>query len=696
MKFLRNLVYLGLLVSLMSMTIRGARKTMVAAPLQAECDGLIFTDNERIGSYGSDAIYTRIINGRIYIQHGTKLQNNLDVLFGVNANFPNDGPATKARIKKCINQPDPSTNGSNALVTVPGGVTCNGKFISHHMLLSTFYGGDGVYTRTYAYVDNGLLLAFAWRGNDFSGPMPNPLAPGGGFYSGLIVESMANPPCNGCTNNAGFVLNQTDLENCFYYSIPVYPDRLLNTPCASAPTIQSISSISQTALSFAFGGSGMTSLTWRIKPSVPNPSNERSGVLSTLTGTTASLSFTGLPTGEYRLEIEGGDCDSTPSTMLFTIPRGNCASVPTITSISSISVNSINVAFSGGNNPNTLAWKILNSSSNAVALGRAELATGATSAVLTYPALSPGSYTLQIEGGDCVSTPSLQTFVVPVGDSRGTCSLGPTITSIPQTSVTSSGLTFVFNGNDVYSLAWKILDAAGTSTVANSTTDVAPQSNTISIPYSLADGNYRLEIQGGATCKSTPNVMNFYIGAAPLPIRVTNFRAETKKEGVNLSWQVVTEENGEKFQITRFTEQERTPEVIGEVYLRDQPIGNYSFLDGTASAGINYYQLKQVDKDGTFEYSRIVAVNREKVNAVILAPNPAKEYVDVDFESKENGTALFDTYNLSGIRVMQTSHKVKIGSNKIRVDISGLSDGSYILKVQDQVQGTGLRFVKLR
>ncbi|MEQ9302919.1 MAG: T9SS type A sorting domain-containing protein [Marinoscillum sp.] len=52
---------------------------------------------------------------------------------------------------------------------------------------------------------------------------------------------------------------------------------------------------------------------------------------------------------------------------------------------------------------------------------------------------------------------------------------------------------------------------------------------------------------------------------------------------------------------------------------------SYQFIDGYPFKGINYYRLRQVDFDGQFEYSGIIAVNNDSYYQgmdVSVYPNP--------------------------------------------------------------------------
>lgn len=104
-----------------------------------------------------------------------------------------------------------------------------------------------------------------------------------------------------------------------------------------------------------------------------------------------------------------------------------------------------------------------------------------------------------------------------------------------------------------------------------------------------------------------------------LPIELGSFTATHTGTEVNLEWMTVTEENNSHFIIQR-TLDGVDYEDIGMVEgagTSNDPI-DYTYVDRRPYMGTSYYRLKQVDYDGKFGYSEVVAVNGGKVGATII------------------------------------------------------------------------------
>ncbi|HAP35443.1 MAG TPA: hypothetical protein DCQ28_05680, partial [Bacteroidetes bacterium] len=95
----------------------------------------------------------------------------------------------------------------------------------------------------------------------------------------------------------------------------------------------------------------------------------------------------------------------------------------------------------------------------------------------------------------------------------------------------------------------------------------------------------------------------------PMPVELTSFTAIAKEKNVELKWNTATEVNNYGFEI----EKKRMKDELGN--MNWEKIGfvegngttnapkNYSFTDKSAAGKISY-RLKQIDRDGKFEYSQ--------------------------------------------------------------------------------------------
>ena len=104
-----------------------------------------------------------------------------------------------------------------------------------------------------------------------------------------------------------------------------------------------------------------------------------------------------------------------------------------------------------------------------------------------------------------------------------------------------------------------------------------------------------------------------------VPVELTSFTASVlqNEKAVQLNWTTATETNNSGFEILRGvypansrTQNDNEWNTIGFVpgFGTTTEPKSYSFTDENVSTGIYKYRLKQIDFDGTFEYSNEIEV----------------------------------------------------------------------------------------
>jgi hypothetical protein len=164
-----------------------------------------------------------------------------------------------------------------------------------------------------------------------------------------------------------------------------------------------------------------------------------------------------------------------------------------------------------------------------------------------------------------------------------------------------------------------------------------------------------------------------------LPIKLISFSGTTENSVVSLRWVTAKEEGFDHFEIERASGDlvfEKIAQVNGTGYNTDDEHA-YSITGATALIGTNYYRLKSVDLDGSFEYSSIVSMVVEASESITVYPNPSNgEFVNVsaNFELDENTQVTI--FNQEGVMLQRT----KITECEARIDFTHhLSSGVYIL-----------------
>ena len=173
--------------------------------------------------------------------------------------------------------------------------------------------------------------------------------------------------------------------------------------------------------------------------------------------------------------------------------------------------------------------------------------------------------------------------------------------------------------------------------------------------------------QGGA------DVLSYLVQYNPaLPVEwLSPLKAEIVKNQTLLTWRVAQQDVNEKFIVERSMDG-YSFEPLGEIKAEPAPaIYQYHFMDKNPLSGDNFYRLKQVDKNGQYEYSDIARIYFQK-NAISIYPVPGKADIFVHLTRDD----AYELYNQFGMIVKKGW--LLAGENTL--DLSGLHQGVYFLK----------------
>lgn len=182
--------------------------------------------------------------------------------------------------------------------------------------------------------------------------------------------------------------------------------------------------------------------------------------------------------------------------------------------------------------------------------------------------------------------------------------------------------------------------------------------------------------------------------SSQLPVELASFEVTTAGEdAVQLTWATISETNNAGFQIQRHVgELERESESRWTTVGWKDGSGtttkaqSYGFTDAELPYETDRltYRLKQVDTDGATHYSKTVTIEREvsKVQLLGTAPNPAQKQATLRYALPEEQELIIRLYDITGRQVRTIANETKQGRHEHSLDVSGLSSGTYILRLQ--------------
>jgi len=167
-----------------------------------------------------------------------------------------------------------------------------------------------------------------------------------------------------------------------------------------------------------------------------------------------------------------------------------------------------------------------------------------------------------------------------------------------------------------------------------------------------------------------------------IPVEFTSLTANVVDDQVQLNWQTATETNNRGFEIERSADN-KVFAKIGYVPGRGTTTekSSYSYIDKDASEGKLFYRLKQIDLDGTSDYSGVVEVNFSLPVEFSLSqnyPNPFNPSTKIKFSLAADSKVSIKIYNLLGQQVASLlNDELAAGRHEINFNAGSLSSGIY-------------------
>jgi hypothetical protein len=172
-----------------------------------------------------------------------------------------------------------------------------------------------------------------------------------------------------------------------------------------------------------------------------------------------------------------------------------------------------------------------------------------------------------------------------------------------------------------------------------------------------------------------------------VPVELTSFTGKVADGKVILNWRTATETNNRGFEIERSLDN-KSFEKIGFVpgYGTSTKSHTYSYSSDLNSSDKEYYRLRQVDFDGTFEYSNIVEVLSPLPSAYTISqnyPNPFNPSTKINFDLPVDSKVRITVFNALGQKISDvTNQQYSAGRYDVNFNAGNLSSGLYFYVIE--------------
>jgi subtilisin family serine protease len=198
-------------------------------------------------------------------------------------------------------------------------------------------------------------------------------------------------------------------------------------------------------------------------------------------------------------------------------------------------------------------------------------------------------------------------------------------------------------------------------------------------------GDYSMDMKITSNDPLNPTVV-IPINMTVVPVELTSFTAEADRDEVKLKWSTASEVNNSGFSVERKNETGSWNEIA---FVKGSgtttELINYSYTDKELKVGSYSYRLKQIDFDGTFEYSKEIEINVELPLTFSLSqnyPNPFNPSTTIEYSLPYRADVSIEIYSILGELVSSFNSKaMEAGYHRFDFNASRLTSGTYIYRL---------------
>jgi hypothetical protein len=198
----------------------------------------------------------------------------------------------------------------------------------------------------------------------------------------------------------------------------------------------------------------------------------------------------------------------------------------------------------------------------------------------------------------------------------------------------------------------------------------------------IANGTYWTQNRTGLTSFS-PFAVEDHLEL--LPVDLLSFEAiRIDPNQVELDWVTAAETNNKGFHLERMLENETSFSPINWVdgFGTTTITQYYQYTDENSFSGTSYYRLKQENKNGSFKYSGVRAVEGIQSTTVVkVFPNPTNNNINISFGDVSSKQVNIRMYGADG-KLIYHSERVIEPNKLITIEqVQDLPAGAYLLQL---------------
>ena len=184
--------------------------------------------------------------------------------------------------------------------------------------------------------------------------------------------------------------------------------------------------------------------------------------------------------------------------------------------------------------------------------------------------------------------------------------------------------------------------------------------------------------------------------AGSLPVELTTFTATANGNVADLRWETASETNNTGFEVQMDGGNGFSFVDFVQGAGTTLEATSYAFRVADLAAGSYRFRLKQVDLDGSFEFSPVVELSVAPNGYAFSATSSFRSEAVVDLSVERAQDVTVAVYNLLGRRVATLMSGTVDGSVSLRLDGGSLASGVYFVRAEGETFSATRQVVRVR
>lgn len=268
------------------------------------------------------------------------------------------------------------------------------------------------------------------------------------------------------------------------------------------------------------------------------------------------------------------------------------------------------------------------------------------------------------------------------------------------TTILASTDTLLYENNDAFSKVLPIYGGSVTldpgryvvtavefdSTLALATTDNIFTPGTVWVNWPSIPGGTWTNVETFGQAFEQTFVLRINLRThGIIPVKLVSFTGVSLTKSNRLDWKVADQSNMKNYVLQRSSGGSSWSD-IATLIANEANSFQYRYTDESPLKGDNYYRLKMVDQDGSFEYSNIVKL-KNSFYFMRISPQPVQGVATLE----TNNLNLLNTNAVLMNELGVVVRRLNINALPYKLNVTDLPAGLYLLKLQDN---TVLRIIK--